>query len=105
ESGPEESVLAVVVAQHVADVLAQVALDALPELDDAVDVLLLHAPGLWVEGVLFAWREFRDPLVDLIVPAHVGDQVPDHREGAHGAHAELLAVVRDGTLAHQAREA
>ena len=43
--GPANAVLGLVVAQHVADVLAQEALDALAELLHAVDVLLLHAPG------------------------------------------------------------
>ena len=38
--------LRLVVAQHVADVLAQEALDALAELLDALDVLLLPAPRL-----------------------------------------------------------
>ena len=40
--GPTNLSFFVVVAQDVADVLAQEALDALPELLDAVDVLLLH---------------------------------------------------------------
>ena len=51
--GPTNSVVLVVVAQDVADVLAQEALDALAELLDAVDVLLLHAPGA-VGGVRLA---------------------------------------------------
>ena len=38
------SLVLVVIAQHVAHVLAQKALDALPEFLHAVDVLLLHAP-------------------------------------------------------------
>ena len=40
--GPTNLSLLVVVAQHVADVLAQVALDALAELLHAIDVLLVH---------------------------------------------------------------
>ena len=36
----------VVVAQHVAHVLAQEALDALAELHDPLDILLLHPPRL-----------------------------------------------------------
>src|SRR5579859_3126110 len=46
EPRPVVLLLAVVVAQDVADVLAQKALDALAELEHAVDVLLLHAPRL-----------------------------------------------------------
>src|SRR6266568_2119682 len=43
EARPDEGVLARLVAQHVANVLAQVALDALAELLHAVHVLLRHA--------------------------------------------------------------
>jgi hypothetical protein len=50
----------------VADVLAQVALDALPELLHAVDVFLVH-PVLAV-GVARARLELRDALVLLVVP-------------------------------------
>ena len=100
-----EDALAIVVPQHVADVLTEEALDALAELDGAVDVLLLHAPGFATREVLFARCEGRDFLVDLVVPAHVGDQVADQRKRLHGAHAELVAVLRDRALAHQAREA
>ena len=45
EARADELVVLVVVAQHVADVLAQEALDALAELLHALDVFLLHAPG------------------------------------------------------------
>jgi hypothetical protein len=46
EPRPEERPLDLVVPQDVADVLAQEALDALPELLDPLDVLLLPAPVL-----------------------------------------------------------
>ena len=42
--GPGEAVLLVVIAEDVTHVLAEEALDALPELLDAIDVLLLHPP-------------------------------------------------------------
>ncbi len=45
EPRADELVVLVVIAQDVADVLAEEALDALPELLHAIDVLLLHAPG------------------------------------------------------------
>ncbi len=45
EPRADELVVLVVVAQHVADVLAQEALDALAEFLHAVDVFLLHPPG------------------------------------------------------------
>ena len=44
EARAEVALLQCVVAQHVADVLAEEALDALAELADPVDVLLLHQP-------------------------------------------------------------
>jgi hypothetical protein len=45
ESRSDERLVQPMVTQHVADVLAQEALDALPELLYAVDVGLGHAPG------------------------------------------------------------
>jgi len=45
EARADELVVLVVVAQHVADVLAQEALDALAELLHAIRCPLLHAPG------------------------------------------------------------
>ena len=45
EARADELLVLAVIAQHVADVLAQEALDALAVLLDAVDVLLRHPPG------------------------------------------------------------
>ncbi len=56
EARADELVVHVVVAQDVADVLAQEALDALAELLHAVHVGLLHAPGA-VGGVGLARLE------------------------------------------------
>ena len=44
EAGPVVLVHVLLVAQNVADVLAEEALDALPELVQPLDVLLLHPP-------------------------------------------------------------
>src|SRR5262245_1462331 len=66
EARPAESVLLLVVAQHVADVLAEEALDALAELLDPIGLLLRELPiraGTGLEG--------RDLLVDLEVPRDV----------------------------------
>ena len=60
EARPRELVLGLVVAQHVAHVLAQEALDALAELLDALDVLLLPAPRLL--GRVLRRRERLDAL-------------------------------------------
>src|SRR5690349_15136513 len=65
EAGSVERRLRLMVAEDVAHVLAQEALDALAELDAAVDVFLLHAPGFARRKVLLARRERRDLLVDL----------------------------------------
>ena len=45
EPRADEGVMELVVAQHVADVLAQEALDTLPEFLDPVHVRLGHPPG------------------------------------------------------------
>ena len=61
EARSDELLVQVMVAQDVADVLAQEALDALPELLHPVDVRLRHAPGA-VRRVRRARLERLDPL-------------------------------------------
>src|SRR5450756_1747915 len=56
KSRSDELIVHVVIAQNVAYVLAQVAFDALAELLDAVDILLLHAPRA-VRRIRFARLE------------------------------------------------
>ena len=75
----EASFVLLVVAHHVADVLAEEAFDALVEFLDALDVLLVHA-ALPV-GVLRLGREVRDRLRLLVVEGDVGDEVLDDGEG------------------------
>ena len=102
EARPEELELGLVVAQDVAGVHAQEALDALAELLAPLAVLLLPAPfGLRLVGR----REGRDELVDLVVPGHVGDEVTHAREGAHGLDRDGFALreVRQSRLAHERR--
>jgi len=60
-----------VVAQDVADILAEKAFDALAEFLHAVHVFLLHAPGA-VRGVGRARLEFFDLLFDAKIPRHIG---------------------------------
>ena len=76
--GPTKRILAVAIAEHVADVLAQEALDALSELLHAIDVLLIHA--VLAVGVARPRLERADALVLPVVPGHVGDQILDHRK-------------------------
>src|SRR5262245_22444071 len=45
EARAGEGLLLLMIAQHVADVLAEVAFDAFTELLDAIDLVLVHAPG------------------------------------------------------------
>jgi hypothetical protein len=63
----DEFVVLLVIAKHVADVLAQEALDALPELLDAIHIGLRHSPGsVWSIGN--ARLELRDPLLHREIP-------------------------------------
>ena len=82
EARPDELLVLVVIAQDVTDVLAEEALDALPEFLHAVDVRLLHAPRA-VGRVGLARRELLDLLLHAEVPRHVGDEIAHVREGAH----------------------
>src|SRR5207244_202523 len=100
-----EDAFIVVVSQHVADGLAEEALDAFAELGDTVDITLLHAPRLAAGEVLLARRERRDLLVDLVVPTDVGDKVFDEGEGLHGPDGHPLAIFSDWRLAQKPRKA
>ena len=88
--GPTKRPCAVAVAQHVADVLAQEALDALAELLHALDVLLVHPVSRRRRAPARLRREGLDALVLLVVPGDVADQVLDHREGLDGLHGDRL---------------
>src|SRR5205823_14843943 len=73
----EEAVLPVMIAQNVADVLAEEALDALAEFLNAIYVDLLHTEGpgrVWVD------RQRRDLLGFSIVPGDICHKVPDQRK-------------------------
>src|SRR6476469_6624068 len=76
----ERGLVLLVVAHHVAGVLAQVALDALAELLAPLDVDLLH-PVL-ARRHAGRRRERRDLPGLRVVELHVGDEVADHRERA-----------------------
>src|SRR5438105_3996034 len=77
-----DGLLVVLVAtEDVTGVLAEEALDALAELLGPLDVDLLHA--VRAVGLARHRREARDRRGLLVVVRDVGDQVADHREGAH----------------------
>ena len=92
EARADEGVLlaAVAVTEHMADVLAEVAFDALPELLHAVDVFLVH-PVLAV-GVARARLELRDALVLCVVRGDVGHEVFRHRERLQRLDGDGLAL-------------
>ena len=89
EARPDELGVQRVIAQDVADVLAQEALDALAELLHAIDVGLRHAPRA-VRRVRRPRLERLDRLLDLVVPRHVGDEIPDQRERLHRLERDRL---------------
>ena len=80
-----EDVLAVMVAQDVAHVLAQETLDALAELLYAVHVYLLHDER---PGGICSRCERRDPGRHPVVPRNVRHQVFDERESLYGVNSD-----------------
>ena len=78
-----------VVADHVADVLAHEALDALAELLAPLHVDLHHAVAALGLGTRL---EGGDGLGHLVVEGDVGHQVADDRERLHGRHRDRLAL-------------
>ena len=87
----ERRLVLLVVADDVADVLAQEALDALAELLRPLDVDLLPS-GTRRAARSGRRRERRDLAGLLVVERHVGDQVPDHREGPHRRDGDRLVL-------------
>jgi hypothetical protein len=71
-----EGIVLSVVAENVANVLAEKTFDALAKFLDAVDVALIHFPF-----DVFARSEGGNFLVDLVVPGDVGDEVFDDGKG------------------------
>src|SRR5205823_4602514 len=102
--GAHELGVLAVRAQHVTYVLAEEALDALAEFLGPLDLVLIHAPGT-IRRVGGARLERGDPLVDFVVPGHVGHEVLDHGERFHRRHRDRLAglIVRYPRHAHQPR--
>src|SRR5882762_9172162 len=92
-----------VVADDVAHVLAQEALDALVELLDAIDVLLHHPVGAVGLRRLDAQRRHLPGL--HVVVGDVGDEVADGRVAADRRHRDRLALLEEihPRHAHEAR--
>ena len=85
----ERRLVLLVVADDMADVLAQEALDALVEFLHALDVLLVHPPR--AVGFLRLRLERGDRLRLLVVVGDVGDEILDDRERLHRRDGDLLA--------------
>jgi len=79
ETWPDEFVVHLVVAQHVADILTEKTLDAFPEFLDTIDVFLLHSPGT-VRRVGGPRLEGFDFFLHAKIPGNIGDQVFDDRK-------------------------
>src|SRR5258706_11902525 len=90
EARAGEALLEIVVADDVADVLAEETLDALVELLPALDVLL-HHPVLAVR-IRRLEPERRHLLGLLVVVGDVGDQVADDRERPDRRHRDRLLL-------------
>src|SRR5467141_4977346 len=104
EAWPRERALVLlVIADDVADVLAQEALDALVELLDAIDILLHHP--VRAVGLRRLEAQRRHLLGLLVVVGDVGDEVADGREAADRRHRDRLALLEEihPRHAHEAR--
>ena len=82
-------------AQHVADILAQKTLDALAKFLHAVDVRLRHAPRA-IGCIGRTGLELLDLLFHPEIPRDVGHQIADQRKGFHrlDSHGLCRAAVR-----------
>src|SRR3989441_1672291 len=99
EARPRERALVLlVIADDVADVLAQEALDALVELLDAIDVLLHHP----VRAVGLRWLDAQrwDRLGLLEVEPDIRDEVADERERTDRRHGDRLTLGEEVHAGH-----
>ena len=103
EARADEPVLAVAIAEHVAHVLAQEALDALPELLHAIDVFLVHA--VLAVGVARLRLERPDALVLRVVPGNVRHEILDHGKRLERLHRDRLVRRRSCSCASCTRAA
>src|SRR5580692_4189796 len=82
ESRTDEFIVHLVIAQNVADILAQETLDAFTEFLNAVDVFLIHEPSA-VSIIRLARLELFDGLLDAKIPRDIRDQIANLRESPH----------------------
>jgi hypothetical protein len=79
---PDEFVVHLMIAQHMANVLAEKTLDALPKFLNAIDVGLLHPPRP-IRRIRRARTERLDSTLHQKIPRDVCDQVFQDRERLH----------------------
>ena len=103
---PDKSIVHLMIAQDVADVLAKKAFDAFPKFLHAIDVLLLHPPGP-VRRIGRARFECLDLLLDLEIPRDIGDQILHEWESLHRLDRDRLVErqIAHARHAHQLRHA
>src|SRR5205085_5693459 len=78
----DKLVVHAMIAQHVADVLAQKTLNAFAKLLNAIGILLGHAPGS-VGPIGRTRLEFGDTFLHAVIPRHIGDQILHVGKGLH----------------------
>src|SRR5215470_14932217 len=96
----------VVLAQHMANVLAEVAFDTLAKFLHSFDIRLGDAPRA-IGSVGRPRLEFRDALLYFVIPRHVGDQVFYVRKCLHRLNRNRLIQSKsvEARHAHQFRHA
>src|SRR3954453_537160 len=83
KSRADELLVHVMVAQYVADILTEIALDALSKLLHPFDIFLGNAPSP-IGRVGLPRLELRDALLYLVIPRYVRDQILHVRKCLHG---------------------
>ena len=79
EAGSDELVVFVMIAQHMANILAEKTLDALSEFLNAVNVFLHHCPRS-VGIVWFSWLKWFDLFLDAEVPTDISHKISNRRK-------------------------
>jgi hypothetical protein len=82
EARPDEVIVLLMIAQHVANVLTKKTFDAFPELLHAINVFLRHAPRS-IGRIRWARFESLDLFLHPKIPGHVRDQILCDRESFH----------------------
>src|ERR1700730_90018 len=102
ETRADELVVHVMIAQDVANVLAQKAFDTFAKFLNAVNVRLRNTPAA-VGSVGRTHLETGDALLHAKIPGNVGDQILHVRERLHGLDGDRL-IERDGIEAGHTHE-